>query len=139
MSFSNIYLTIPFTIYICIVIIYRNFFIRTTRTLEKLEGSGKSPVIQHLKSTLDGLSTIRAFEIENKFIKKFNQYLNDHTSIYFALCTSKGWLVYMLDNFKLIFTGGTLIILTIFAEDLSGSLVGLIMVLLIQFNHEFQW
>ena len=82
---------------------------------------------------------MRAFKVEDKFITKFNRYLNDHTSIYFTLITSKRWLVYVLDCLKLIFMTGILAILIVFAEDFSGSLVGLITSYLIMFLYEFEW
>ena len=139
MAFSNVYLAIPFIVFVSIVVLYRNFFIRTARSLETLEGVGKSPVVNHLTCSLNGLSTIRAFRTEDRFIKKFNRFLNDHTSIYFTLITSKRWLVYVLDCLKLFFMSGVLAILIVFAEDFSGSLVGLITAYLISFLFEFEW
>ena len=139
MAVSNVYLAIPFIAFISIVVFYRNFFIRTARSLETLEGVGKSPVVNHLTCSLNGLSTIRAFRTEDRFIKKFNRFLNDHTSIYFTLITSKRWLVYVLDCLKLFFMSGVLAILIVFAEEFSGSLVGLITSYLISFLFEFEW
>ena len=73
MIFSNSFLLVPVSIFLVLVITYRTFYIRTARSLETLEGVGKSPVVQHLSSTLNGLTTVRAFKKEEAFIKKFNR------------------------------------------------------------------
>lgn len=138
MVISNQFLVLPFILFMIFVVIYRTFYIRTARSLETLEGVGKSPIIQHLSSTLNGLSTVRAFKSDDKFIKKFNQYLNDHTAIDFTLMTCKRWFVYILDNLQLIFISGSFLILILFEESFSGSLVGLIVTYIMMFSNEFQ-
>ena len=73
MIFSNLFLILPVSIFLALVIAYRIFYIRTARSLETLQGVAKSPVVQHLTSTLNGLTTVRAFKREKTFIKKFNR------------------------------------------------------------------
>ena len=74
MTFSNVFLLFPICIFLICLFYYRKFYINTAKKLEILEGVGKSPVLQHLSSTLNGLNTIRAFAKENDFIEKFNRY-----------------------------------------------------------------
>ena len=73
MAFSNIFLLFPVCILLICLFYYRKFYINTAKKLQTLEGVGKSPVIQHLSSTLNGLNTVRAFGKEKEFIKKFNK------------------------------------------------------------------
>ena len=127
MGLANVFLMIPFSLFAVAVVGYRVFYIHTARSLQTLEGVCKSSLIQHLTSTLNGLSTVRAFRSEKKFIKKFNRYQNDFTAINFLLGTSKRWFINFLENLQLVFIAGLLFILVLFAESFSGSLIGFIL------------
>lgn len=127
MGLANPFLMIPFSVFIIAVVCYRVFYIHTARALQTLEGVCKSPLIQHLTSTLNGLATIRAFRSEERFIQKFDRYQNDFTAIQFMLATSKRWFINFLENLQLLFIGGLLLILVLFAEHFSGSLIGFIL------------
>ena len=139
MAFANAFLMIPFCLFIAVVIGYRVFYIQTARAIETLEGVAKSPLIQHLTSTLNGLATVRAFRSEAKFIEKFNRYQNDHTAIHTMVISCKRWFIYVLDNLQMIFISGSLLVLVLFAEHFSGSMIGLIVTYVLQFSGEFQW
>ena len=89
LAVSNQWLIIPFTIFIVTVVCYRVFYIHTARALETLEGVSRSPLIQHLTSTLNGLSTVHAYRSEEKFIKKFNRCQNDYSSVRLMLISCK--------------------------------------------------
>ena len=67
------------------------------------------------------------------------RYQNDHTAIHFMVISAKRWFGYVLDNLQLIFVSGSLLVLILFAEKFSGSLIGLIVTYLLMFNGEFQW
>ena len=53
--------------------------------------------------------------------------------------TCKRWFIYILDQFQLLFTSASLFILVLFAENFSGSLIGLVISYLLVFGVEFQW
>lgn len=55
------------------------------------------------------------------------------------LITCKRWFGYMLDNLQFIFVGGNLFVLVFFAENYSGSLIGLVVTYMLLFSSEFQW
>ena len=72
-------------------------------------------------------------------MEKFNRYQNDNTAICFMEITSKRWFVNVLDWTQTIFIGGSLLILVVFAENFSSSMIGLIVSYVLQFSGEFQW
>lgn len=117
----NPFLIIPFTVFIIAVIRYRMFYISTARALETLEGVGKSPLIQHLTSTLNGLSTVHAYRSEEKFVKKFNRYQNDYSSVKLMVISCKRFFVYVLESLQLIFVAGTLLIMVLLSDNFSGA------------------
>ena len=139
LAISNPILIIPFTLFILAVIWYRMFYITTARALQTLEGVSKSPQVEQLASTLNGMSTVRAFRREKKFIEKFDRFQNDYSACRFTLMVCKRWFVYVLEHLQLIFLAGTLFALVMLAEKFSGSLVGFILTNILYFNTEFQW
>ena len=51
--------------------------------------TARSPLYSHISSTIQGLSTIRAYKEEEKFSIYLHHYLNEHT---------KGWYLYLATN-----------------------------------------
>ena len=51
--------------------------------------AARSPLYSHISSTIQGLSTIRAYKEEEKFLNNLHYYLNEHT---------KGWYLYIATN-----------------------------------------
>uniref|UniRef100_A0A8D0A648 ATP-binding cassette, sub-family C (CFTR/MRP), member 12 n=1 Tax=Sander lucioperca TaxID=283035 RepID=A0A8D0A648_SANLU len=72
-------------------------FQRSIRQMKKMENISRSPCISLTTSTLQGLSTIHAYNIEDSHIKLFKS-LNDINSNYFLLFNSgTRWLSFWLD------------------------------------------
>lgn len=65
--------------------------------LISLLSSGRSPIFSHLSSTLQGLTTVRAFRAQNRFVDKFDMYQDLHTESWFAFLTTVRWFGIMLD------------------------------------------
>lgn len=59
--------------------------------------SARSPVFSHLSATLQGLHTIRAFNVESKFVEEFDNHQDLHTEAWFLFLTSSRWLATRLD------------------------------------------
>lgn len=73
-----------------ILVIYyyiQKIFRCTSRQLQRLELSSKSPIISHFNQTIDGLTTIRAFREQSMFCDKFFQLL-DINNLCFLLVNS---------------------------------------------------
>lgn len=139
LAVANPFLMIPFSLFILAVIRFRVFYIRTARALETLEGVGKSPLIQHLASTLNGLSTVHAYQSEARFVQNFGRLQNDYSAVRLILITCKRWFVYVLETLQLIFVAGTLLVMILFPANFTGSLVGFILANVLKFTSEFQW
>ena len=91
------WLLVPFAILMILALMFRKLYLRTAKYIRMLEGAAKSPVIQHIGCTLNGLSTIRAFKQGARFNDTFNIYQNDHCSAYFMYLLGK--------KFRSIFVG----------------------------------
>lgn len=83
------WLLVPFAVLMVLVMLFRNLYLKTAKYIRMLEGVAKSPVVQHISGTLNGLSTIRAFKQSTRFNNNFNVYQNDHCSAYFLYLLGK--------------------------------------------------
>ncbi|XP_023236891.1 multidrug resistance-associated protein 4-like [Centruroides sculpturatus] len=112
---------------------------RVLKSIKIIEGKSRSPVFSHLSVSLYGLTTIRAFNAENKFISTFNEYQDNHTAT---------WIIYISLNRCLSIYGNivcyinlliTVIIFSISIHpDDAGSQIGLVMSYALLFVMLFQ-
>ncbi|XP_066955738.1 LOW QUALITY PROTEIN: ATP-binding cassette sub-family C member 5-like [Macrobrachium rosenbergii] len=64
------------------------------RELKRIDNLRKSPVIQHIGSSLSGLSVIRTFDQQDLFTSRMYQYLDDHTLAQLVYRLSTQWYVF---------------------------------------------
>ena len=84
MVFVSPYVVIP-TIFVGIIsYILRRFYLKTSRSVKRLEGVTKSPVFSMLSSSLNGLTSIRAFKAEDMMMNEFDHHQDIHSSAFFA-------------------------------------------------------
>ncbi|XP_023231179.1 multidrug resistance-associated protein 4-like [Centruroides sculpturatus] len=88
----NLYLLI-FTVILTIVFYFLwTFHTRALKSIKYLEGKARSPVFSHLSATLYGLTTIRAFKVENNFKIAFNEFQDKHTATWFLYVALNSWI-----------------------------------------------
>lgn len=131
---------VPFILYGCVVC--RNLYMATSRQIKRYESITRSPVYSAVPSTMEGLSTIRAFEAGESFKNKFLELQDDNTRIYFMfLCVSR-WLGFRLDVWTSIFIVVVAFLVVALRNSLSfvePSRVGLILSYLVQLTGSLQW
>ncbi|MPC84824.1 putative multidrug resistance-associated protein [Portunus trituberculatus] len=70
----NVWLLIP-TVFLGMIFVYlRRFYLCSARDVKRLEGITRSPVFTHLSTSLQGLTTIRAFEMQQTFMDEFDSH-----------------------------------------------------------------
>ncbi|KAJ3219439.1 Multidrug resistance-associated protein 1 [Dinochytrium kinnereticum] len=81
-----LFLVVPlFVIYYFILRFYR----ATVRELKRLDSNERSPLYAHISETLSGVSSVRAFMVEDKFIAKQRRLLDfSNSPSYLYSCTS---------------------------------------------------
>ncbi|XP_061548514.1 ATP-binding cassette sub-family C member 4-like isoform X2 [Phycodurus eques] len=75
------WILIPFVPLFAFFLCLRRYYLQTSRDIKRLEATTRSPVFSHLSSSLQGLSTIRAFEAQQKFQQMFDDYQNLHSDM----------------------------------------------------------
>ncbi|RWS24939.1 multidrug resistance-associated protein 1-like protein, partial [Leptotrombidium deliense] len=74
-------------------------FIATSRQLQRLNSVTRSPIYAHFSQTLQGVSTIRAFSANERFIAKSDTHVNFNQMCSYALVSGNRWLSVLLNTF----------------------------------------
>jgi len=67
----------------------QRLYIDVSRQLKRLESVSRSPIYSHFSETIAGLPTIRAFRIEDSFIKKLEDKVNYNHVLYYPILVAK--------------------------------------------------
>ena len=110
---ANYWLFIPSSIIVIGLVVFRRYFLRTSRNVQRLEALGiiliktfsyihdivlaRSPLYSHISATIQGLSCIRAFHEGSRFLNKFHYYQNEHTKAWYMKITVSRWFGMRID------------------------------------------
>ncbi|KAL7945402.1 hypothetical protein V8C42DRAFT_323034 [Trichoderma barbatum] len=84
------------------------FYLRASRDLKRLESVQRSPLFQQFGETLSGMTTIRAYGDERRFIRDNLAKINTQTRPFIYLWACNRWLAFradLLGNFVSFFAG----------------------------------
>ncbi|XP_028401677.1 multidrug resistance-associated protein 4-like isoform X2 [Dendronephthya gigantea] len=94
---SQPYIVVAVLPTIGIFIWLRQFYVKSSREIKRLEASSRSPLYSHISATLQGLATIRASEEQQQFAEMYNKYQDRNTSGSYYYLAANRWLGYRLD------------------------------------------
>ena len=72
------------------------FYFVIYRELQRLESLSKGPVVSHLTETLSGLSTVRAFGQQRRFLQTMYEQIDSHSAAVLVLNSTNRWLGFAL-------------------------------------------
>lgn len=115
------------------------YYIRSSRDLKRLESVQRSPLFQHFGETLNGITTIRAYGDEKRFVKDNLFRVNTHSRPFIYLWAANRWLSFRVDvvGDLVAFFAGLFVILSIGTVD-AGS-AGLSLVYALTFTENVLW
>lgn len=122
-------------------LVIRSIYLRTSKNIKRLEGVMRSPVFTHLNTTLNGLTTIRAFGAQNVLSNEFDNHQDSHTGAWFMFISASSAFGVCMDLFCCIFIGLITFSFLTFGEDIgmSGGEVGLAITQAISLSTVLQW
>ncbi|XP_060518789.1 probable multidrug resistance-associated protein lethal(2)03659 isoform X2 [Cylas formicarius] len=124
-SVVNIWMLIPAIVVLFIFYYIRFIYLRTSRNIKRLEGIARSPVYSHLTTSLQGLTTIRAFGAQEMLKKEFDDYHNKYSSVFFMFLASSRCFGLWLDFHCVIFITIVTFSFLIMNTETYGANVGL--------------
>ncbi|KAM7344070.1 putative multidrug resistance-associated protein lethal(2)03659 isoform 2-T2 [Cochliomyia hominivorax] len=117
---------------------FRDFYLKTSRDVKRLEAITRSPVYTHLAASLNGLATIRAFEAEEILTAEFDNYQDLHSSGFYMFVATSRAFGYWLDCCCVIYIALITLSFFLFPPE-NGGEVGLAITQAIGMTGMVQW
>ncbi|XP_044222048.1 ATP-binding cassette sub-family C member 4-like isoform X3 [Thunnus albacares] len=133
------WILIPVFPLLVVFLFLRCYFLQTSRDIKRLESTTRSPVFSHLSSSLQGLSTIRAFKAQQRFQQMFDEYQDLHSEAWFLFLTTSRWFAVRLDGICSIFVTITAFGCLYLRDGLEPGAVGLALSYAVTLTGMFQW
>ncbi|KAL9027013.1 MAG: hypothetical protein Q9196_004406 [Gyalolechia fulgens] len=116
-----------------------SFYIKSSVGLKRLESVQKSPLYQQFGETLTGMTTIRAYGHERRFIRENLSRVDKHNRPYIYLWAANRWLAFRVDvtGALVSFFAGVFIILRI--KTIDAGAAGLSMTYAVMFSENILW
>lgn len=89
------------------------FYLRISRELKRLNSVSRSPIYSHFTESLVGVTTIRAYGVEEQFMRQVYEKIDAFVAPFYFLWMSNRWLyarIELAGAFVILFTGFFLII-----------------------------
>jgi ABC-type multidrug transport system fused ATPase/permease subunit len=115
------------------------FYINSSRDLKRLESLQRSPLYQQFGETLTGMTTIRAYGDERRFIRENVAKINTHNRPFIYLWAANRWLAFRVDvvGAMVAFFSGVFIILSVGRIDPGAA--GLALTYAVTFTENVLW
>ncbi|CAI6363936.1 unnamed protein product [Macrosiphum euphorbiae] len=136
---TNIHLTIPTFIVGVIIYKLRYLCFNTSQCVKKLEGTTRSPVLAHMNASLQGLTTIRAFKVEDILSREFDKHQDLHTcASHLCTCLNQGF-GFWLDIICIIYISIVISSFLLIDNNVYGGSVGLALTQVMALLGRTQW
>lgn len=115
------------------------YFKKTSRELKRLEGITRTPVFNLFGETLNGLQTIRAFRMQNRFAQLNKDAIDTNTSLYFSYWAAGRWLAVRLDWLSVVVIFVLTLYLVISKGQIDSVVAGISLSYSLMLTSMIQW
>ncbi|NXN11515.1 MRP1 protein, partial [Indicator maculatus] len=122
-----------------VYLLVQRFYVATSRQLKRLESVSRSPVYSHFNETLLGVSVIRAFQEQKRFIKQNDMKVDENQKAYYPSIVANRWLAVRLEYVGNCIIFFAALFAVIARSKLSAGLVGLSVSYLLQITAYLNW
>jgi len=131
---NTTYVLVPFVPVVASFFFLQNYYVSTSVQLKRLDAVSRSPVYSHFSESLDGISTIRAFNAEQRMMATNKSRLDKSSQIYLLFMSSNRWL-----SLRLELLGGLMILFAalncvLLRHSLTSAAVGVAMAYALQIS-----
>ncbi|KAG0338569.1 Multidrug resistance-associated protein 1, partial [Podila humilis] len=101
------------------------YYIRSSRSLKRLDSTSRSPVYQHFSETLVGVSTIRALGVNERFIAENERKATVSSNAFYSFQTTNRWLQVRLESLGAVVVLAAALFAVLYRTSLNPGMVGL--------------
>ncbi|XP_064319960.1 ATP-binding cassette sub-family C member 2 isoform X2 [Phalacrocorax carbo] len=113
---------IPLSIFYCFVL---RFYVSTSRQLRRLDSVTRSPIYSHFGETVSGLSVIRAYGHQERFLQQNESTMDINQKCVYSWIISNRWLAIRLEFVGSLVVFFSALLAVISKGTLEGGIVGL--------------
>ncbi|CAF1394631.1 unnamed protein product [Adineta steineri] len=117
----------------------RRFYMRSSRQIKRLESVTRSPMYTLFSSSFDGLTSIRAFNVQGDFLNMFMERIDTNSRAYFIVFTSARWFGLRLDIMVSFLTLVTALLAVFLRHQIDSAAAALSVTYCISLTGLFQW
>ncbi|CAG2102441.1 unnamed protein product [Medioppia subpectinata] len=136
---ANHYFILPVLVFATVLYIVRRLYVKPSQAMRKFEAMTRSPLYSHISTTMEGLTTIRAFGVQELFRRQYSAYQNDHTSTWWLQVSTARFFGVCLDYIGFVFITIVISLLLVFRSDVSDTSAGLVFSSILAMISIAQW
>ena len=116
---------LPLFIVLC-WFLYR-FYINCSRELNRIEGVLNSPILNLVNETIPGTATIRAYNLQNKYIEIFQNKVDEHYKLLYYINGTGQWYLLCLNLLSMLFLTYMVIMTLMHKTKFTPKIIGIIL------------
>nr|XP_046270771.1 multidrug resistance-associated protein 1 [Scatophagus argus] len=117
----------------------QRFYVASSRQLKRLESVSRSPIYSHFNETLLGISVIRAFGEQERFIGVSDQRVDHNQKAYYPSIVANRWLAVRLEFVGNVIVSSAALCAVIARDSLSPGIMGLSISYALQLTASLTW
>jgi ABC-type multidrug transport system fused ATPase/permease subunit len=117
----------------------QDYYVSSSRELRRLDSVLRSPIFSHFSETIDGVSIIRAFKSQARFIQTNQLKVDKSLRAYFLYISSNRWLALRLEFIGSIVVGAAAVFAVIGRHSIEPSLAGLSISYALMITQSLNW
>ena len=106
--------------------LYR-FYINCSRELNRIEGVLNSPILNLVNETIPGTATIRAYNLQNKYIEIFQNKVDEHYKLLYYINGTGQWYLLNLNLLSILFLTYIVIMTLTHKNKFTPKIIGIIL------------
>ncbi|SCU87103.1 LAFA_0E04720g1_1 [Lachancea sp. 'fantastica'] len=120
---------------------YQQYYLRTSRELRRLDSVTRSPIYAHFQESLGGISTIRGYGQQKRFVHINQARVDNNMSAYYPSVNANRWLAFRLEfiGSVIILGAAVLGVYRLKQGTLSAGMIGLSLSYALQITQSLNW